>query len=223
MSFFRDQGLQPLGCQVEHQDHEEWVQGPGERISPDAGWDIDTGVGRVIFLIAHRHQLAFAVFHVGVAVEKDAVLSGGFKADYRMPADACCLQGVACEAHDTQGLFGTGQPADLVCHDGGDEDQQQKEEKMVAAQKHKINIHKISMYLKKILHTGCDMNLSLIGRIYCTIIRKLDTVIGNVNTQVNSYYIIDESSFTFRVISIVVTEYQFITAVLTACVMTRSC
>jgi len=155
MSFFRDQGLQPLGCQVEHQDHEEWVQGPGERISPDAGWDIDTGVGRVI-----------------------------------------------CEAHDTQGLFGTGQPADLVCHDGGDEDQQQKEEEMVAAQKHKINIHKISMYLKKFLRAECvAMNVPLIGRIYYTIIRKIDTVIGNMNTQVNSYYIIDESSFTFHVIS----------------------
>ena len=98
----RDQGLQPAGRQVQYYYDQERIESPGKGITPDGDGDIDPGIVRIVSMIPHRHQVAIAIFHIGIAVEENAVATGP-EADDGMPADAYRLQRVTGEAHDAQG------------------------------------------------------------------------------------------------------------------------
>ena len=53
-------------------------------------------------MIPHGHQVAIAIFHIGIAIEENAVATSP-EADDGMPANAYRLQGVTGEAHNAQG------------------------------------------------------------------------------------------------------------------------
>lgn len=98
----RDQRLKPARCQIQHHYDEEWVQGPGEGISPDAYGGVDPGIVGIVRMVPHGHQVSFAISHAGIAIEKNTVVTGP-EEDDGMAADTQRSQGVTGEAHDPQG------------------------------------------------------------------------------------------------------------------------